>query len=97
MLAPCFAVAACDDSTGLDSLDDGLLLDMAIAAADATMEDLGTWVLPFGFAGPSLVQGAGGPGRPGGRHGVGGPLSGTRTQTFYDAAGTDDCEHPSRE
>jgi hypothetical protein len=84
-----FAVAACDDSTGLDLLDDGLLLDMAIVAADATMEDLGTWGMPFGFAGPNSAKKAGGPGRPGGRHGVGGPLSGTRAKTFYDAAGVE--------
>jgi len=84
-----FAVPACDDSTGLDSFDDGLLLDMAIVAADATMEDLGTWGMPFGFAGASLVEGAGGPGRPGGRHGIGGPLAGTRVKTFFDAAGVE--------
>jgi len=88
-LVASFAVAACDDSTGLDSFEDGLLLDMAIVAADATMEDLGTWSMPFGFAGPSLVEGRGGPGRPGGRHGVGGPLSGTRIKTFYDAVGVE--------
>ena len=86
-LVASFAVAACDDSTGLDSFEDGLLLDMAIVAADATLEDLGTWGMPFGFAGASLVEGPGGPGRPGGQHGVGGPLSGTRVRTFYDAAG----------
>ena len=51
-LAAGLAVAACEDSTGLDSLDDGLLLDMAIAAADATLEDVGTWAMPFAFYEP---------------------------------------------
>ena len=88
-LAAGLAVTACEDSTGLDSLDDGLLLDMAIVAADATLEDLGTWGMPFGFHGPSRIDAAGGPGRPGGRHGIGEELSGTRTQTFYDAAGVE--------
>jgi len=83
------AVAACDDATGLDSLEDGLLLDMAIVSADAALEDLGTWGMPFAFQGPSRVEGAGGPGRPGGRHGIGDALSGTREKTFYDAAGVE--------
>ena len=88
-LAASLAVAACEDSTGLDSLDDGLLLDMAIVAADAALEDVGTWGLPFGFRGPGAVHDAGGRGRPGGRHGVGELLSGTRTETFYDASGVE--------
>ena len=88
-LAAGLAVAACEDSTGLDSLDDGLLLDMAIAAADATLEDVGTWAMPFAFYEPGRVDAAGGPGRLGDRHGIGEALSGTRTQTFYDAVGVE--------
>ena len=88
-LAAGLAVAACGDSTGLDSLDDGLLLDMAIVAADATLEDLGTWGLPFGFHGARSVGAAAVPGQPGGRHGVGRPLAGTRSRTFYDANGVE--------
>ena len=64
-LAAGLAVAACEDSAGLDSLDDGLLLDMALVSADATLEDLGTWGLAFGFHGPGRVDAAGVPGQPG--------------------------------
>jgi len=76
---------ACTDTSGPDALDDALLLDMAIVAADATLEDFGVWSTHFGFSpqgGPSGV-----PGRPGGRDGIGSPLSGTREMTFFDAAG----------
>ena len=83
------AVAACDDATGLDSLDDGLLLDMAIVAADAALEDVGTWGMPFAFRGPGGNPDSGESGRPGGRHGIGDLLSGTRVETFYDAAGVE--------
>ena len=65
-LAAGLAVSACEDPTGLDSVEDGLLLDMAIVAADATLEDLGRWGLAFGPL-----------------------LSGTRTRTFYNAAGVE--------
>ena len=87
----------CADTTGPDALDDQLLLDMAIVAADATLEDLGTWGRPFGFGpvgvpglhgnGPGLA--GSGPGRPGGRHGIGDPLSGTRSRTFFDVDGNE--------
>lgn len=88
-LAAGLAVAACEDSTGLDSIDDGLLLDMAIVAADAALEDVGTWSMPFAFRGPGATGDSGGHGQPGGRHGIGDLLSGTRTETFYDAAGAE--------
>ncbi len=88
-LASVIAVAGCDDATGVDSLDDSLVLDMAVLAADATLEDVTRWAQPLGV-GPLLAQGVGGPGmpgRPGGNGDFTGEFSGTRSVTFYDEAG----------
>lgn len=84
-LATTLAVSACSDATGLDELDEALVLDMALVAADATMEDLTMWTQPMDFgAAPALA-----PGRPGGHDGISGEFSGTRSVTFFDAAGTE--------
>lgn len=88
-LVSALAVGACGDSTGLDGLDDTLVLDMALLAADATLEDVTMWGQPLGF-GPLLVGGVSGPhmaGRPGGHGSLTGEFSGTRSVTFYDEAG----------
>ena len=79
---------ACSDSTGPETLNDPLLLDMAVVAADATLEDIQLMSVPFGF-GPSAVPGVGGahPGQPGGKGGFSGSFSGTREVTFFDASG----------
>lgn len=89
-LGAALAVGACSESTGIDLEDQALLLDMALVAADATIEDVNTWGLPFGFAaGPQGIPGLGdrGKGAPGGKRGIGAELSGTREVTHYDADG----------
>lgn len=80
------ALGGCADSTAPE-IDDALLADMALVAADATLEDLALMTATFGFGGPAAAPGM--PGMPGGGHGIGGPLSGTRSVTFYDAAGVE--------
>lgn len=81
VLTAVLAAGACEDTTGLDALDDELLLDMAVVAADATLEDVTMWGQPLAFT-PLAA-----PGRPGGRDGWSGDLSGTRSVTFMDANG----------
>jgi len=78
------SVGACDDTVGLDSIEDAVVRDMAIVAADATLEEVSTLGQPFGFraGGPGV-----GGGRPGGHHGLGADGSGTTEETFYDATG----------
>ncbi len=66
MLAIAAFVSACTDLSGPDAFDDGFLLDMAVIAADATLEDVGTWSLAFAFQPRSApyMAGAGIPGKP---------------------------------
>lgn len=86
------ATAACQDATGPAPVDDTLLPELAAVAADAVVEDVTLMGQPFGF-GPALMPGGPGgghggpPGQPGGHHGIGRDLSGTRSVTFFDAAG----------
>ena len=71
-------LSGCDDATALDSIYDAELRDLALVAADATLEEVNTMRRPYGFdAGP---PGPGG--RPQGH-------SGTTTKTFYDADGAE--------
>jgi hypothetical protein len=92
-MAALLAAAACDDVTGPNPLDDALVLDMALVAADATLEDVVMWTQPIGFgplgAGPAQVGFPGGPGRPGGQGAFSGTFSGMRSVTFYDALGAE--------
>ena len=85
------ALGACrQDSTGPSLDDNALLLNAAVVSADATIEDVTLTTTPFGFApGGISAQGTGGQwhGPPGGGMGIGGALSGTRDQTFYDVDG----------
>jgi hypothetical protein len=84
VLAAAVLVGACDDTAGLDSIDDAVVRDMAIVAADATLEEVNTMGQPFGFRGGGLgFEG----GRPGGHRGLGADGSGTTEETFYDADG----------
>lgn len=83
--------AACADTTAPES-SDSVLLNAAVVVADATVEDValatsGFTFGPLGTAGAGMGWLGGGPGEPGGRRGIGGPLSGTREVTFYDQAG----------
>ncbi len=90
IVAIALAVGACgDDATGPGALDDSVVLDMAVLAADATLEDVAMWVQPLGF-GPLPApgpQGVTAPGQPGGHGNFAGEFSGTRSVTFFDADG----------
>ncbi len=88
-LAVAVALGACSDATGPDALDQAINYDMAILAADATLEDVTMWGQPFGF-GPASA-----PGAPGGHGGWAGELSGTREVTFYDADGVEQTAYDS--
>lgn len=89
------ALSACGDETGPDAVDDALLADMAVVAADAALEDVALMTGPFGFGPGTLgaVAGAFHHGPPGGGMGIGGELSGTRSVTFYDAAGAEQAAY----
>jgi len=87
VLAAAVLAGACSDPSGPSEADDALLTDLAIVAADATLEDLTLWSQPFGFGPLPVIGAAGAPGRPGGGDGWLGELSGTRSVTFYDADG----------
>lgn len=78
-LALALAVAACDDGTAPE-VPDEMAEDVALVVADAVLEDVGLMTTPWAFG----VRSAAAP--PDG-HGLGGALSGTRSVTFYDAAG----------
>ena len=97
-LAAVVAISACDSMTGIESIDDPVLPDMALVAADAALEDVNTWAQPFGFGAPGAEMGRamGGPGkavgRAGGRRGLGHAGSGTVERTFYDAVGNEQAE-----
>jgi hypothetical protein len=89
ILAAVVALGACAEATGLEGLDDQLVMDIALLAADATLEEFTLWSQPMGFggAGPALV-GAAVPGFPG-RGGFAGEGSGTRSATFFDSTGAE--------
>jgi hypothetical protein len=89
VLATAVLVAGCSDAAGPSAADEELLRDVALLAADATLEDLALWGQPFGFGPPPTAGPAEAPGRPGGRHGWSGELSGTRSVTFFDADGAE--------
>jgi hypothetical protein len=80
--------AGCSDSTGPDTFAEGIDFDMAIVAADATLEDVAMWSQPFDFAHPPAA-----PGHPGGRDGWSGDLSGTREVSFFDVDGVEQTEY----
>jgi hypothetical protein len=94
-MAATLALGACaEDGTGPDLLDQALTLNAALMAADATLEDVTLARTPFSFGltaasgmGRPMGPGGGFAGRPGGDMGIGGALTGTRSVTFYDAAG----------
>jgi len=98
-VAVALTLGACSDSTAPDALDSALDADLAVVAADATIEDFHLMSAPLAFgvpgargvsaaaqaAGPAMANGPAG--RPGGMGGLGGALSGTREVTFFDADG----------
>lgn len=83
VLGAVLVTGACSETTAPDALDQAINYDMAILAADATLEDVAMWGQPLGF-GPATA-----PGVPGGHGGWAGDLSGTREVTFYDADGVE--------
>ena len=85
------ALGGCaEEATAPNLLDDALTYHAAIIAADATLEDLALARAPLNFEpGAYLAPGSAPAGRPGGGMGVGGPLSGTRSVTFFDEGGTE--------
>ena len=93
-LALVAGLAACDDGTGVESLDDQLAVDAALLAADATLEEVAMFREPLGFEG-LFVPGVDDPpephrpGRPGGPGSFEGEFSGTRAVSFYDASGVE--------
>ncbi|MSR20013.1 MAG: hypothetical protein EXR91_03425 [Gemmatimonadetes bacterium] len=87
-LALALVAGACSDATEPDALDSAINYDMAVLAADATLEDVALWSLPFGF-GPVPA-----PGAPGG-HDFPKTREKTREVTFYDAAGTEQTAYDS--
>lgn len=94
------ALGACDESTGLESLDDEMVMDAALIAADATVEEVTMWGESLGFGAvpaPSQYDNTGSlaaMGRPGGRGSWSGEFSGTRSRTCYDEQGVeqDQCD-----
>jgi hypothetical protein len=80
------SLGACADATGPEALDEQVLNDVALVAADAALEDITLVSSSFGF-GLQAVGGAGGPGMLGGHMGIGDSFSGTRSATFFDADG----------
>ncbi|MEJ2203329.1 MAG: hypothetical protein P8170_04405 [Gemmatimonadota bacterium] len=79
--------SACSETTAPDALDDILLNDLAVVAADATLEDITLMGAGFDFGLHAAGDVGDGPGMLGGHMGIGGTFSGTRSVTFYDADG----------
>jgi hypothetical protein len=85
------AITACDQATGIESLDDAMTIDAAVLAADGTIEELALFHLPLDFTGfiPGEQTHPAGPhsGPHGGPGGMDGGLAGVRSVTFYDVDG----------
>jgi hypothetical protein len=95
LLAAALAVGACQDST-TPELDDAFLMDVALLAADATLEDVTLWAQPFGFGSASVSSSEDGTyahGLPGGHGGWFGTFSGTRSVTFFDEEGNEQAAY----
>ena len=90
-------VGACDNTAGLESIEDLALRDMALVAADETLEIVNTWGQPYSFGGApaatAAMPGIGGFGQPGGRLGLGAEGSGTVSETFYDENGVEQADY----
>ncbi|MGB1655896.1 MAG: hypothetical protein ACPHQP_02715 [Longimicrobiales bacterium] len=85
--------AACDDATSIESLDDTLVIDAAMVAADATIEEARMWREPFLFGStPALSAPGDGPhstAHSGGRRSWSGSLERSRSVVFYDEGGAE--------
>ncbi len=80
-------LGACADATGPDALNEDILNDVALVAADATLEDLALVGASFSFGLQAVGGAGGGPGMLGGHMGIGGSFSGTRSVTFIGTDG----------
>lgn len=93
LMAVAVGLAACGDSTGIESPDDQMAADAAILAADATLEELAMFREPIGFHGlripgiDELPEHQRRPGHPGGPGSFQDELAGTRAVSFYDVGG----------
>ena len=93
------ALAACEDGTGIESVEDQMTIDAALLAADATLEEVAMFREPVGFHGmhipgvDEVPEHRRRPGRPGGPGSFQGELSGTRAVSFFDAAGIEQDEY----
>lgn len=87
------AMAACDQTTGVESLDDTMTTDAAMLAADATIEEIALFQQPLDFAGfiPGVDEPppARHPGPPGGPGSFEGDFAGVRSVSFYDLDGVE--------
>lgn len=92
VLSVLLTAAACQETTAPEAVDDTLLADVALVAADAVIADVKLMTQPFGFGvagAPERGSGNAAPGRPGGQRGIGRRFSGTREVSFFDAAGNE--------
>ncbi len=87
VIVAAFVAGGCADTTGLESIDDLAVRDMAIVAADAAIEDLGSWGLEEhrGRPGGHAEHG----GRPGGPFGPGAGDLGTIEESYFDVGGAE--------
>ena len=87
------AMAACDQTTEVESLDDAMTVDAAVLAADATIEEIALFHQPLDFAG--FIPGvdapppARHPGPPGGQGSFEGDFAGVREVSFFAAGGVE--------
>ncbi len=100
LLGASVLVAGCDESTAPDEFTDAMVIDAAVLAADATVEEVNMWSESFGFglapvssqydvtSGETAAFGS-----PGGRGSWSGDFSGTREVTFFDAEGVEQGEY----
>ena len=87
MLILVVGVAACDEATSIESLKDVVVVDAAMLAADATIEEARMFIDPFLFNfPPSLASDS--PARPS-MGAAGRTWSRTKTVTFFDSDGAE--------
>ena len=87
MLIFVVGVAACDDATSIERLKDVVVVDAAMLAADATIEEARMFIDPFLFSfPPSLASDS--PARPS-TGAAGRTWSRTKTVTFFDSDGAE--------
>ena len=85
--------AACDDATSIESLEDALVIDAAMVAADATIEEARMWRQPFLFGSAPAVRAPGSEthstAQSGGQRMWSGSLERSRSVVFFDEGGVE--------